>query len=95
MRISDLPKEYRADNPYGYYKLENDLSKGYPRTCYALSREVAEILYKAYSTKFGTSQSFDRLFYRGGFGISEIHYFREQGLLDKSFTFLDKSIKIT
>lgn len=35
-------------------------------------REVAEAAYEEYAAQYGTSQSFDRLHERGGFGVEEL-----------------------
>ena len=63
-----------------------DDSGGYlSRVTHHLTPEGGEIIYGAYESLYGTSQSRERLMERGGLFVTEIDHFIERGSLPKGF----------
>lgn len=72
------------------YRLVDDFntgSNGQIKQIHYLTEEGFKVIYDAYSSRYGTSQSMERLMERGGFNISEIRFLKQKGVLRRDYNY--------
>ena len=69
--------------------------KGIRTSSVKISKEGAEIIWKAFSDQFGNAQSMDRREERGGIcWLSELNFWIQQGYIDRDFDYRKYEVKI-
>jgi len=71
-----------------YTIIIDDDRMGVRKSSVKISKEGADIIWKAYSDQFGHSQSMDRREERGGIcWLSELKFWIQQGYIDRDFDY--------